>query len=124
MNNLNDTELSKLQKLLVDIQQADKDYIAKLKVSEPLEADLRPFLAALKNEIDDGKMSESRIEREALGSAGYRRHVAEVVAARLETIEAERKFDNLCKWLDALRSELATERESIKRGLFLEGSPR
>ena len=117
-------ELSKLQKLLLDIQQADRDYIAKLKVSEPLEADLKSFLAAIKNEMagiknEDGKRpSESQIEREALGNPNYRAHLQTVVTAKLETIQAERRYEELCKWFDCLRSELAMERETIKRAYF------
>ena len=101
-------------------QQGDKWVEAKLK-SDQLEEDAKSFLAAIMNEMDTGNLSEAKLDRLARGSKPYREFVANMCSARAEMLRQKVRYDALDKLFEAVRSKLAHERETIKKGIFHEG---
>ena len=116
-----DSRLSELENLVVQIQTAGKDWVkAKLRADQ-LEEDKKPFLAALKNSLDDGHKKEARIDREAEGSIEYRMFIKNMVLARADMLDKKVRYESLNQLFEAKRSERAFERETVRKGIFAQG---
>lgn len=114
-------ELHELERLVMKIQEAGQAWVeAKLKADQ-VDEDCKPYLAAIQNEMDDGKTSEAKLERLARGSKNYRDYIAAMCAARADMLRKKIRYESLNQLFDAKRSEKAFEREAIKRGIFPEG---
>lgn len=79
-----------------------------------LEEDKKSFLSALMNDLDDGSMSEAKLERLARGSKAYRDYVATLALAKGEELRAKVRYDNARDLFEAARSAESTEREKLK----------
>lgn len=79
-----------------------------------LEDDKKNYLAALMNDIDDGNMSEAKLERKARASKEYREYVKNLAIAKGEELRAKVLYDNARDFFEAGRSQESTEREKMK----------
>lgn len=114
--------------LLKEIHDAGLTWIdAQLKARQ-LEEDQKSFLAALKNDYEKAmeqtkeKITESKLDRLALGSVSYRDYILNTCTAWAEAQRFRVRYDNLQMVLEARRSELAMERAKIEKGIFHQGS--
>tara|TARA_Y100000034_G_C6856633_1_gene389378 strand:- start:229 stop:519 length:291 start_codon:yes stop_codon:yes gene_type:complete len=89
--------------------------------SDQLEEDQKPFLASLQNALDDGSLSEAKLDRLARGSKEYRDYVRSMVLARAETLRKKVRYEALGNYYEAKRSEASLERSKIEKGIFHEG---
>jgi hypothetical protein len=79
-----------------------------------LDEDKKSFLAALMNDLDDGAMSEAKLDRLARGSKAYRDYIATLSLAKGEEIRARVRYDNSRDLFEAARSQEATERQKMQ----------
>ncbi len=117
-------------KNLLDLQAwiTNIDRAGMMEIDLKLEADqldemTKPLLASLKNDLakaQDG-LSESKIERLALGSQTYKDHVIAACLARAAALRARVRYESLKSGFDAQRSLLALEREKVAKGIFHQG---
>jgi len=112
---------NELENLVVRYQEAGQDWIKTRLVSDQLEEDLKPYLASLMNELDDGDKSEAKLDREARGSKQFRDYVKNMVLARADTARKKVRYESLGMLWEAKRSELAMEREKLSKGIYHEG---
>jgi hypothetical protein len=109
----------KLDALVTEIQNAGMAWIdAQLKARQ-LEADAKPFLAALMNDMEG---SEAARDRQARGSKIYRDYLRDMNLAWAEAKRLEVRYENLQILLEARRSELAMKRAKIEKGIFDRGA--
>lgn len=113
--------MNSLEKTVIEYQQAGKAWVDSKLISDQLEEDQKSFLASLVNELDDDKTSETKLERKARGSKQYRDYVTNMCLARAEMLKKKVRFDALGMLFESRRSELAFEREGIKKGIFESG---
>lgn len=118
---MKDGELSPLEKLVKEIQQAGQDWVeAKLRADQ-LDKDEKNFLAALQNGLEDKskeKLSEAKLERLARGSSEFRSYVTNLCVAKAEAERRKVRYENLQSFWETKRSELALEREKIAKGIY------
>jgi len=86
-----------------------------------LNEDKKSFLAALINDLDDGKMSEAKLERLALGSKAYRDYVVGLAIAKGEELRAKVRYENSTALFSAAQSDQSLERAKIEKGIFHTG---
>jgi len=88
-----------------------------------LERGAKPFLASLKNTLRraDPKASDTALEREALATQEYQDFMNRLCLAEDLMLEKEIRKDGLLMMYEAARSEMAHEREGIKKGIFDRG---
>lgn len=121
-------EISELEKIVVEIQEAGQAWIeAKLK-SDQLEDNEKNFLAAIMNrteaeiiKMSAEKASDTKLERWARGSNEFLAHVKAKNEAKAETGKLKVRYEALQAYWEAQRSQLAFEREKIAKGIFHEG---
>jgi len=111
-----------LESLVIEIQQAGQEWIeAKLR-SDQLEDGEKNFLAALINSLDDAmkgqKVSETKLERLARGSADFREYVTGKCCAIAETARKRVRYESLRDLFEARRSEFAFERAKLEKGIY------
>jgi hypothetical protein len=116
------SKLSEWEGLVKSIHDSGMAWVeAKLK-AEQLEEDCKPFLDAIKNEIQgNGNYTESRLEREARGSKQYRDYIIGMCAARAAALKAKVRYESWQNLFEARRTEAATERVKIEKGIYHEG---
>lgn len=110
-----------LERFVVEYEKAGRDWVEAKLVADQLEEGCKPYLDSLRNEIDNGEMTEAKIERLARGSKQYREYVFNMCCARAEALRKKVRFDALDKLFEARRSQLAYERDVIKKGIFSRG---
>lgn len=114
------------ERLVKDINSAGLEWVeAKLKADQ-LEADQKPFLSSIKNNIERGRnqgetFSETKIERLALGSKEYRDYVVRVCSAVAESLRKKVRYESLQALFEAKRSEGALTRVKIEKGIVGQG---
>jgi hypothetical protein len=74
----------------------------------------RSYLASLMNDLDDGKTSEKKLERLALGSKEYREFIKNMCIAKGEELRSKVKYECARDYFEAGRSQESTEREKMK----------
>ena len=79
-----------------------------------LDEDKKSFLAALINDLDDGSMSEAKLERLARGSKAYRDYIAGLAIAKGEELRAKVRYENARDLFEAARSAESTERQKMQ----------
>lgn len=118
-------EPTNLEKLVVEIQTAGQEWIeAKLR-SDQLDDGEKNYLAALmnglENEMKGQKISESKLERLARGSAEFGAYVDGKCKAIAETGRKRVRYEAMRDYWEAQRSQLAFERAKIEKGIFHAG---
>ena len=86
-----------------------------------LDEDKKSFLSALMNDLDDGGMSEAKLERLARGSKAYRDYVAGLAIAKGEELRAKVRYENANALFSAAQSDQSLERVKIEKGIFHAG---
>lgn len=103
-----------LSDLVIQLEKAGHDVVdAELKASQ-LKEDQRPFLAALMNQLSDTKSGEAKLDRLARGSNQFRDFNNGMNLAKAEAAHKRVRYENLARFYEAKRSELAMERERMK----------
>jgi hypothetical protein len=116
--------MNDLEALVTQINKAGQEWVeAKLK-SDQLEADEKNYLAALINELEKAfdKVSETRLERLARGSAEFRAYVTGRIIAQAETNRKKVRYEAAQNLFEAKRSLMALEREKIAKAIYHTGS--
>jgi hypothetical protein len=123
-NEMSKPEVTNLERLVVEIQEAGQEWIdAKLK-SDQLSDGEKNYLAALINGLEQAikdKISEQKLERLARGSPEFGQYVIGKCAAIAETSRKKVRYEALQNLWEARRSELAFERAKIEKGIFHTG---
>lgn len=118
-------EVDKLEHWVVEYQQAGQDWVKAKLVADQLNEGQKNYLAALINKLEaesDEKISESKLERLARGSAEYVNYTSSMCKATSDMLSKRVRFDAFDKWFEAKRSGLSFEKEIIKKGIFNAGS--
>jgi len=103
-----------LSDIVVELEKAGHDVVdAELRASQ-LKEDQKPYLATLMNELDNTQSSETKLERLAKGSKVYRDFNNGMNLAKAEAAHKRIRYENLARYYEAKRSELAMERERMK----------
>jgi len=116
-----------LKHFVTEYQNAGQEYRKMKLLSDQLDAQTKPLLAKLMNdmELDEAvkgrKISEAKLERLALDTDTYRSHVRAVAEAKANTLAKKVRYDGLNKLFEAKRSGLSFEKELIAKGIFHEG---
>ena len=111
------SRLTELEKLVVEIESAGREWVEAKLLSDQLEEDAKPFLASIINEADRGDSSEAKLDRQARGSKQYRDFIREMCSARAETLRKKVRYEGLQALFEAKRSEGALERVKIDKGI-------
>jgi len=121
------TKLSEWEGLVKSIHDSGMAWVeAKLK-AEQLEEDQKPYLASLINELeqslsDDTRFSETMMDRKCRGSRQYREYIAGMCLARAAALKAKVKYESWQNLFEARRTEAATERVKLEKGIFHSGA--
>lgn len=110
--------MNNLEATVMEYQEAGKTWVESKLTCDQLEEDLKSFLASLINELDDGDSSEAKLDRQARGSKQYRDYITSMCSARADMLKKKVRFDALGMLFEARRSEMATEREKLAKGIF------
>ena len=113
--------LTDLEKFVVEYEKAGREWVEAKLAADQLENDQKSYLAALINELDDGGVSETKLDRQARGSKPYRDFVSGMCIARAEALRKRVRFDALGMLFEAARSNRAFERETLRKGIFHQG---
>ena len=105
--------LSLLERRVIKAEKWGEEYARIHAKWLQLDEDKKSFLAALMNGLDDGAMSESKLERLARATKEYRDYVATLALAKGEEIRAKVRYENSRDLFEAARSQEATERAKI-----------
>lgn len=108
-------------KLVKDIYDAGIAWVEAKLEADQLDADLKPYLASIKNSLDDGKTSETKLERLALGSKEYRTLAVSVQTAAAQMLRKKVRYESLQCAFEAKRSQGALLRAQIEKGIFHRG---
>lgn len=115
-------EITGLERLVVEIQEAGQEWIESKLKSDQLEDGEKNFLSALMNSLEEAmagaKITESKLERLARGSPEFGQYVIGKVTALAETSRKKVRYEALQNLWEARRSELAFERAKIEKGIF------
>ena len=114
------SELTPLEKLVIDIQEAGQSWVEAKLQSDQLESDEKNFLAALMNDLEKAfdKISEAKLDRLARGSKDFRNYVTGRVLAQAETGRKKVRYESCLNYWEAKRSQLAFERVKVEKGIF------
>jgi hypothetical protein len=110
-----------LEKLVKDFQSAGQDWVKAKLVADQLEEDKKSYFFALKNALDNGELSEAKLDRLAGGSKEYREYIQRMCLARADMLSKKVRYDAFDKLFDAARSEKAYERAIVEKGIFHKG---
>lgn len=105
-------------RLVEEIEMAEVAWIDAREKSDLLSEDQRSFLDSLKNDLDDGTLSDAKLTRLAQGSKDYRQYVVGMVLAKSATLRAKAKQNKLEREFEARRSIGAYERAKMERGII------
>jgi acyl-CoA reductase-like NAD-dependent aldehyde dehydrogenase len=106
--------LSILEKRVVAAEKYGREWADLHATWLQLDEDKKSFLAAIMNDLDDGSMSEAKLERLARGSKHFREYIANMALAKGTELRAKVRYDNARDLFEAGRSAESTEREKIK----------
>jgi hypothetical protein len=106
-----------LLKLVEDIEAAENEWISAREKSDLLSEDQRSFLDSLKNDLDNGTLSDAKLTRLAQGSKDYRDYVVGMVLAKSATLRKKARQNKLEREFEARRSIGAYERARLEKGL-------
>ena len=113
--------IDELTKLTEQTKEAGKVWVLSKEKSDTLDEGAKPFLASIKNELDDGKMSEAKLDRLAMGSSEYRSYVTGMCAARAVTNLAKLKMAYYDKLWESKRSQMSLLKVQVDRGIYQTG---
>ena len=109
-------------KLVEEIETAEMSWIDAREKSDLLMEDQKPFLDSLKNDLDDGTLTDAKLTRLAQGSKDYRNYVTGMILAKSATLRAKARQNKLEREFEARRSIAAYKRAQLERGIIGEGS--
>jgi hypothetical protein len=119
------SKLNEWEGLVKSIHDSGMEWVeAKLKADQ-LEEDQRPYLASLMNAIkSDGakELADSTRKRLAEGNEEYRKYIIGMCLARAAALKAKVKYESWVNMFEARRTEAATERVKIEKGIFERGN--
>jgi signal recognition particle GTPase len=113
-----------LEKWVIEYQAAGQAWVAAKLKADQLDEFSKSLLSKIMNAFEETaieakeKITESKLERLALGSGQYIDHVKAVVLAKSDMLSKRVRFDAMDKWFEAKRSGLSFEKEIIKKGIF------
>ncbi len=110
---------SELEKRIIFAEEAGRKWAEIHQIWLQLDSDKANYLAALMNDIDDGQMSDKKLERLARGSKAFRDYVKNTSIAKGEELRAKVKYENARDYFEAGRSQESTEREKMKTLKFI-----
>lgn len=110
-----------LSDIVIELEKAGHDKVDTGLRASQLEKGQKPYLAMLMNSLakahdatNNTAMSETKLDRLASGSQEYRDYVNGMVLAGAEFQHKLVRYENLARYYEAKRSELAMERERMK----------
>lgn len=107
-------ERSELEQSVIFAESLGEEWVGVHNIWMQLDEGKKSYLASLINDLDDGKMSEKKLERLALGCKEYREYIKNMCIAKGEELRARVRYDNARDFFEAKRSKESTEREKIK----------
>ena len=120
------SEDTSLQRLVEDIHEAGRAWIAAKLISDQLEDGEKNYLAALMNaeeaKLSGQKIGEGKLERMVRGTPEFGDYVKRKCEALAETGKRKVRYEALQNYWEAKRSEMAFERAKIEKGIFHEGN--
>jgi len=105
--------MTPLEKRIVRAAELGEKWAALHAIYLQLDEDKKNYLAALINDLDDGQMSESKLERLARGSKEFREYIKNMCIAKGEELRAKVLYENARDFFEAGRSFEATERAKL-----------
>ena len=78
-----------------------------------LDEDKKSFLSSIMNDLDNGSMSETKLERLARGSKAFRDYVVNLALAKGEELRAKVRYDNAQALFSAAQSDQSLERTKM-----------
>ncbi len=110
---------SELEKRIIFAEEAGQKWAEVHVIASQLAEDKANYLAALMNDLDDGNISEKKLERMARGSKGFREYIKNMCIAKGEELRAKVRYENARDYFEAGRSQESTEREKMKTLKFI-----
>lgn len=103
-------ERSELERRIIFAEELGEKWADLHAIALQLAEDKSNYLAALMNDLDDGNLSEKKLERMARGSKGFREYIKNMCLSKGEELRAKVKYENARDYFEAGRSQEATER--------------
>jgi hypothetical protein len=108
------TERTELEQRIITAEQYGGKWAGLYEIHLQLDEGKKSYLAALMNDLDDGQMSEKKLERLALGSREFRDYIKNMCIAKGEELRARVRYENARDYFEAGRSKEATERAKFQ----------
>ncbi len=116
---MNGNGRTELEKRIIFAEEAGQKWAGIHEIWLQLDSDKPNYLAALMNDMDDGEMSDKKLERLARGSKQFREYVKNLSIAKGEELRARVRYENARDYFEAGRSQESTEREKMKTLKFI-----
>lgn len=107
-----------LEALTDDLNTRQKDYDTAKIMFENIKSHEKNLLSKLMNDIDDGKMSEIKLERKARCLRAWIDHEDGMNKARADMIQKQADLTYKQNLYNTLERGIVTRREEMKRGIL------
>jgi hypothetical protein len=107
-------ERSPLEQRIVRAEEYGNEWATKYETWMQLDESKKNYLASLMNDLDNGEMSETKLERLARGSKDYKDFINNLCIAKGEELRAKVRYENARDYFEAGRSREATERAKLQ----------
>ena len=107
-------ETSELEKRIIKAEQLGQAWAKLHEKHLQLDEDKKNYLASLMNDIDDGEMSELKLECKARATPQFRDYIRGLCIAKGEELRARVRYENAVAYWEAGRSKESTERTKMQ----------
>ncbi len=112
-------ERSELEKRIIRAEELGQEWASLHEKWLQLDESKKNYLSALMNDMDNGEISESKLERKARGKKEFREYIEKLCIAKGEELRAKVKYENARDYFEAGRSQEATERQKMNTLKFI-----
>ena len=113
--------MTELEKRIIAAQKAGQTWAAAEEKFFLLDETRKSYLSSLENDLDNGALSEAKLERLARGSKQWQDHIAALSLARGEQLRAKVRYEASVAYYEAARTAESTRRTMVSRGLYQTG---
>ena len=102
--------MTELEKRIVRAEKLGQEWAGLDELFFQLDETKKSVLADLMNSLDDGEMSEAKLERLARGRKEWKEHIQNLAVAKHKMLSAKVKYESAVAYYEAARTTESTER--------------
>ena len=108
------TNRSELEKRIIRAEALGQKWAEAAEAFYQLDETKKSVLADLMKDLDDGELSESKLERMARGQKEWKEHIQHLAVAKGEMLRAQVKYEAAVSWYEAARTTESTNRVKMQ----------